>query len=194
MGSQQRSVCLQLVYYISSHYKLIEFSNIPAECTDVCGQVGQAVNGCKNDSNDDSSEVLQCICTANNANTLIPNCEACVRQYNDNDNDDDSDQYRLLTDCQYSTTSVAAGGAGAAQTTAVDTNTVSATNTVSVTDVLTTTSVAIIVTTGSDGVVATRTETNTDTVVPTNTDNPAPINTVGAAMGLGALGFALGML
>merc|ERR1712137_1413430 len=176
MGSQQRSVCLQLVYYISSHYKLIEFSNIPAECTDVCGQVGQAVNGCKNDSNDDSSEVLQCICTANNANTLIPNCEACVRQYNDNDNDDDSDQYRLLTDCQYSTT------------------TVSVTNTVSVTDVLTTTSVAIIVTTGSDGLVATRTETNTDTVVPTNTDNPAPINTVGAAMGLGALGFALGML
>merc|ERR1712137_1270683 len=156
MGSQQRSVCLQLVYYISSHYKLIEFSNIPAECTDVCGQVGQAVNGCKNDSNDDSSEVLQCICTANNANTLIPNCEACVRQYNDNDNDDDSDQYRLLTDCQYTTTTVAAGGAGAAQTT--------------------------------------RTETNTDTVVPTNTDNPAPINTVGAAMGLGALGFALGML
>merc|ERR1739845_239835 len=64
-----------------------------AQYTDVCAQVGSITNGCKNDSNDDSSAVLQCICTANNANQLIPQCEACVRQYNGNDNDDGSDQY-----------------------------------------------------------------------------------------------------
>merc|ERR1739845_111209 len=153
-----------------------DFDNIPAECTDVCAQVGSITNGCKNDSNDDSSAVLQCICTANNANQLIPQCEACVRQYNGNDNDDGSDQYRLLTDCAYQTTTVVGGGAGAVQTTAVDTNTV--------TD-----------TTGSDGLVATTTETDTDTnTVPAETSNPAAMKTAGAAMGIGALGLALGML
>merc|ERR1711939_1253218 len=82
-----------------------DFDNIPAECTDTCMQVGAIVNGCNNDSNDDQSAVLQCICTATDAARLIPNCEACVRQYNDdNDNDDDSDQYRLLTDCTFTTT------------------------------------------------------------------------------------------
>merc|ERR1712137_319037 len=170
-----------------------DFDNIPAECTDVCAQVGSITNGCKNDSNDDSSAVLQCICTANNANSLIPQCEACVRQYNGNDNDDGSDQYRLLTDCAYSTTTVATGGAGAVQTTAVDTNTVTDTNTVSVTSVIETTSVAVIVTTGSDGLVATTTETDTNTV-PAETSNPAAMKTAGAAMGIGALGLALGML
>merc|ERR1712014_39528 len=164
-----------------------DFDNIPAECTDVCAQVGSITNGCKNDSNDDSSAVLQCICTANNANTLIPQCESCVRQYNGNDNDDGSDQYRLLTDCAYQTTTVVGGGAGAVQTTAVDTNTVS------VTSVIQTTSVAVIVTTGSDGLVATTTETDTNTV-PAETSNPAAMKTAGAAMGIGALGLALGML
>merc|ERR1712137_435380 len=170
-----------------------DFDNIPAECTDVCAQVGSITNGCKNDSNDDSSAVLQCICTANNANQLIPQCEACVRQYNGNDNDDGSDQYRLLTDCAYQTTTVVGGGAGAVQTTAVDTNTVTDTNTVSVTSVIQTTSVAVIVTTGSDGLVATTTETDTNTV-PAETSNPAAMKTAGAAMGIGALGLALGML
>merc|ERR1712014_372832 len=164
-----------------------DFDNIPAECTDVCAQVGSITNGCKNDSNDDSSAVLQCICTANNANTLIPQCESCVRQYNGNDNDDGSDQYRLLTDCAYQTTTVVGGGAGAVQTTAVDTNTVS------VTSVIQPTSVAVIVTTGSDGLVATTTETDTNTV-PAETSNPAAMKTAGAAMGIGALGLALGML
>lgn len=144
---------------------------------------------------DDSSAVLQCICTANNANQLIPQCEACVRQYNGNDNDDGSDQYRLLTDCAYQTTTVVGGGAGAVQTTAVDTNTVTDTNTVSVTSVIQTTSVAVIVTTGSDGLVATTTETDTNTnTVPAETSNPAAMKTAGAAMGIGALGLALGML
>merc|ERR1739845_274139 len=171
-----------------------DFDNIPAECTDVCAQVGSITNGCKNDSNDDSSAVLQC-CTANNANQLIPQCEACVRQYNGNDNDDGSDQYRLLTDCAYQTTTVVGGGAGAVQTTAVDTNTVTDTNTVSVTSVIQTTSVAVIVTTGSDGLVATTTETDTNTnTVPAETSNPAAMKTAGAAMGIGALGLALGML
>merc|ERR1712137_69631 len=147
-----------------------DFDNIPAECTEVCAQVGSITNGCKNDSNDDSSAVLQCICTANNANTLIPQCESCVRQYNGNDND-----------------------AGPVQTTAVDTNTVTDTNTVSVTSVIQTTSVAVIVTTGSDGLVATTTETDTNTV-PAETSNPAAMKTAGAAMGIGALGLALGML
>ena len=37
--------------------------------------------------NNDTAE-LNCICQAQNANTLFPTCEACVAQF-DNDNDDD---------------------------------------------------------------------------------------------------------
>merc|ERR1711874_542803 len=147
-----------------------DFSNIPAECTDVCAQVGSITNGCKNDSNDDSSEVLQCICTANRANVLIPNCQACVRQYNGNNNDNDSDNddsYRLLTDCNYVTTTY---------------NPSLATETVSVTD----TNTATVMPTGDDN----------DNDDDSNTSNPAaPMKTAGAALGLGAFGIAaLGLL
>ncbi|KNG48362.1 gpi anchored protein [Stemphylium lycopersici] len=164
-----------------------DFGNIPAECTDVCAQVGSITNGCKNDSNDNSSEVLKCICTANRANVLIPQCQACVRQYNGNNNNDsdNDDSYRLLTDCNYVTTTY--NPSLATETVSVtDTNTVTNTDTNTVTN------------TNTDTVISTATvmPTGDDNDDDSNTSNPAaPMKTAGAALGLGAFGIAaLGLL
>jgi hypothetical protein len=37
---------------------------------------------------DDDRAELECVCRAQNANTLIPTCEACVAQFDRRDNDD----------------------------------------------------------------------------------------------------------
>lgn len=48
-------------------------------------------------SENDNAE-LQCICSATNANTLIPTCEACVTQFDVDTDDDDlvNDNGKLL--------------------------------------------------------------------------------------------------
>jgi hypothetical protein len=186
----------------------INLTNIPAECTDVCTQVAAIVNGCDTDNsklynshaelydqkltttpdNDDNAR-LQCICTANNANSLIPNCQSCITQYSDND---DTNVASLAGSCSFTTTAVGpsstgvvggvggvGGGATAAQTTSVDT----------VTSVVSQTSVAIIISsTGSMSM------SMSGSGAASQTTNAAPAKTAGAAMGAGALVFAMGML
>ncbi|RMZ73283.1 gpi anchored [Pyrenophora seminiperda CCB06] len=148
----------------------INVDNIPTECKDVCSQVAGISNGCKTDSNDQSA-ATKCVCSANNASNLIPLCSACIGKFkSDKSKDDDSAVSSYLSECSLKTTAY-----NAAAISAVATDTVRTTST----DVVSKTSVAIII---------------TSTSTQKATSNPAPTKTAGAAIGLGALGFALGML
>ncbi|EOA89330.1 hypothetical protein ACJQWK_09461 [Exserohilum turcicum] len=95
---------------------------VPSACKDTCSKVGDITKTCKNDHNNDASAALKCICTSTDANSIIPDCEACIRSHNDNKTDgNDADAYRLLTECSYTTTTLAASQV--AKTTVTDTTT-----------------------------------------------------------------------
>jgi hypothetical protein len=87
----------------------IDQNDIPQQCTSVCAQVVTIAQGCDRQNsrpqpccfsvyhtnpfsqdNNDAGE-LDCICQAQNANTLFPTCEACVAQFDNDDDDDDDD-------------------------------------------------------------------------------------------------------
>lgn len=138
-------------------------------------------------SPDNDNAERNCICTAPNANTLLPACEACVRQYdtddddNDNNNDNDrndNDVRDVLTRCNFtaqssfnaaSASSIVAA-AGPSGTTA------------------TTTGSAIVARTSGSNAVTSAAATSQVT------QNAAPAVTGAAGMGFGALALAFGML
>ncbi|KAA8625878.1 GPI anchored protein [Pyrenophora tritici-repentis] len=152
----------------------INVDNLPLECKDVCSQVSGISNGCKTNSNDQDA-AIKCVCSANNASNLIPLCSACIGKFkSDKSNNDDTAVSSILSECSLKTT---AYNAAAISAVAISTDTVSTTKT----DVVSKTSVAIII-------------TSTSTQGASATSNPAPAKTAGAAIGIGALGFALGML
>lgn len=68
---------------IAAHAQEIENEDVPSQCRDVCANTLAVSDRCNND--DDDTE-LQCICGSNNASSDIPNCEACVAQYDESDN------------------------------------------------------------------------------------------------------------
>jgi len=71
-----------------------EFDNndVPQQCRSVCQAMVDAARTCDNQNDGDRQEV-DCICNTEGASTQLPECAACVRQYDsDNDDDDDNDQ------------------------------------------------------------------------------------------------------
>jgi hypothetical protein len=209
----------------------IDQNDIPQQCTSVCAQVVTIARDCDRQNsrsqpcyfsvydtdpfpqdNNDAGE-LNCICQAQNANTLFPTCEACVAQFdnnNDNDDDDDDDNNNnnnndngkhppplysrpqltatpdvrdLLRSCNFSTTTYNAASASAIASSAGSVATISQSNVAT-----TVTSGTVVMTTlvpASSAAAAGSAAGNT---------NAAPAPTAAAAIGLGALGLALGML
>lgn len=80
----------------------IEEDDIPRQCQDVCRPVWQASARCNDaadgedddDDNDgdgeDNVSEVNCICSTQNFNNVIPECELCVRPYYPQDGDYDS--------------------------------------------------------------------------------------------------------
>ncbi|KAH7413619.1 hypothetical protein DE146DRAFT_626758 [Phaeosphaeria sp. MPI-PUGE-AT-0046c] len=135
----------------------VEQDDIPSQCNSVCADLVSTAQRCDNQNDDDNAE-LQCICSSQNANTLVPDCELCVRTNNRNDDRvDDNDVYDVLTSCSFTRAQQTPSG------TVIQT-TISSSGTIMQTSVM---------------------------VTPTG--GAAPRQT-GAAIGLGALGLALGML
>ncbi|KAH6622230.1 hypothetical protein C7974DRAFT_377825 [Boeremia exigua] len=161
----------------------IDQDDIPQQCTQVCAEVVTIARDCDRQSNDNAE--IQCICRANNANTLLPACDACVQQYDrdlDDDNDrNDNDVREILRSCNFSvqsTFTLSSGGTAAA--TALPS--LSATPTAGNTFVNAQTSVNAAATTAAGSQIS---------------QNAAPAVTAAAGMagmGLGALGLALGMI
>lgn len=54
-----------------------------------------AARNCDNTNSGDRQEV-DCICNTQGASTQLPECAACVRQYDTDDDDDDDDENGLL--------------------------------------------------------------------------------------------------
>jgi len=158
----------------------IEQNDIPQQCTQLCSQVVTIARDCDNRFNNDDNGENNCICTAPNASTLLPACEACVRQYDtDDDADDrnDNDVRDVLNRCNFTAQSsfdaVSASSVVAAASTA---------------SAATTGSVVVTVTSGTNvatSVIAAPTQANTQ--------NAAPAVTAAAGLGLGAAVLAMGM-
>ncbi|CAO2649467.1 Nn.00g068520.m01.CDS01 [Neocucurbitaria sp. VM-36] len=161
----------------------IDQGDIPQQCTAVCAEVVSIARRCDDEHERDADE-LECICQAPNANTLVPSCEACVAQYDQDDSDDDdttddNDVYDVLTRCNFTTTAY---------------NTASASSILSSIASSTAPASGSVVVTTSGTVVVTTSVAAASTSVLEQTGAAAPAQTAGAAIGLGALGLALGML
>lgn len=77
--------------------------DIPSACTGICADVVTLAQQCANtpslclhthahtqsDRTVDDTAELDCMCRAPNAGTLIPACEACVAEYDNDDTDTD---------------------------------------------------------------------------------------------------------
>ncbi|CAN9084780.1 hypothetical protein CUC08_Gglean000709 [Alternaria sp. MG1] len=79
----------------------VDNDDVPMQCRDVCASVVTLTRDCDNSTNDDAAE-RQCICNAQNANTAIPLCAACITQ---NGGELDNDVSDIVRECSFSTTS-----------------------------------------------------------------------------------------
>jgi len=85
----------------------INQDDVPQQCTSICADVVSLSRRCDDTTStprpplhsftspnsciDDDAAELNCICQAPNAGTLIPSCEACVAEFDNDDNDTDDD-------------------------------------------------------------------------------------------------------
>ncbi|KAG9193706.1 hypothetical protein G6011_03741 [Alternaria panax] len=79
----------------------VDNEDVPMQCRDVCASVVTLTRDCDNSTNDDAAE-RRCVCNAQNANTAIPLCAACITQ---NGGELDNDVSEIVRDCSFSTTS-----------------------------------------------------------------------------------------
>ncbi|RDW92845.1 putative GPI anchored protein [Aspergillus mulundensis] len=110
----------------------LDRNDLPSDCHSACDPLVSISQRCDRQSDDDADEA-RCICDADDAQTIIPRCEACIAQYrsdhpqdNDNDGDDnddddddnndtgphDNDAYDMLTACNLQTTSYQPSSSG----------------------------------------------------------------------------------
>ncbi|KAH7348071.1 hypothetical protein BKA66DRAFT_432649 [Pyrenochaeta sp. MPI-SDFR-AT-0127] len=158
--------------------------DIPQQCTAICAEIVAISRRCDNENESDAAE-LDCVCRAPNANTLLPPCEACVAQFDTDDNDDTDDTtpdvndvLEVLTRCNFTRTTYNSASASSVLQ--------------SVSSARPSASGSVIAVTS--GTVVRTTSVAASTQLPQQTANAAPVQTAGAAIGLGALGLALGML
>ncbi|CBY00982.1 hypothetical protein IAQ61_011881 [Plenodomus lingam] len=165
--------------------------DIPRECTAICAPVVTLARDCDNRNENDPAE-LDCVCRAPGANTMIPACDACVAQFQRPDVDDDNDDIvpdvndvrEVLSRCSFTTASFNPAATASSIMQSIGGNMSAPTPTG-----------GAVVTTTSGGVVMTTTLASAATSAPPQqTTNAASGLQAGAALGLGALGFALGML
>merc|ERR1712080_236712 len=102
--------------------KAQEFDNndVPMQCRSVCQAMVDAARNCDNTNSGDRQEV-DCICNTQGASTQLPECAACVRQYDTDDDDDDNDENdvdEVMRSCGFSSTTFnAAATSGSASST-----------------------------------------------------------------------------
>ncbi|KAJ9144515.1 hypothetical protein NKR23_g5927 [Pleurostoma richardsiae] len=82
----------------------IDSNDVPRECRSVCDPVTRLTRTCDRQNDDDDSGYINCVCSADNAQTAIPLCEACVAVYDTNDGHD-NDVNDLVRSCSFTTTS-----------------------------------------------------------------------------------------
>ncbi|KAF2181688.1 hypothetical protein K469DRAFT_752581 [Zopfia rhizophila CBS 207.26] len=158
----------------------VDNNDIPSQCTAVCSDVVSLSRTCDQQNDDNDTGYRNCVCNANNANTQIPLCEACVSQFDNDRNDNDVND--LLRACAFSTTSY--NPSATASVTQISGTNVPSSLASSLSSVLATGGTATVTQSGGS-----------------QTTNPAQQSTGAAAVlgapvevGLGMLGVALGML
>ncbi|KAM0719049.1 hypothetical protein Q7P37_004954 [Cladosporium fusiforme] len=87
-----------------------EFDNndVPQQCRSVCQAMVDAARTCDQNFDGDRQEV-DCICNTEGASTALPECAACVRQFDpdtddDGDDNDENDVDEVVRSCGFSST------------------------------------------------------------------------------------------
>ncbi|KAF2253677.1 hypothetical protein BU26DRAFT_501824 [Trematosphaeria pertusa] len=189
----------------------VDDAEVPYQCRDVCIPVIRLTSSCDAQIYDNDQAELACICDAANASTQIPTCEACVSQYDDDGPDNEfADVNDLVRKCgfaytTYNTASPSATAAPSAPASSMAPSSAppASTSPAAAAPAQSTGTGSGSAPTGGAGFNGTGTpgapvppfNSPTQSVAPQNTDNAAPAPTIGAVgVGLGVLGFALGML
>ncbi|GIZ47370.1 hypothetical protein CKM354_001046300 [Cercospora kikuchii] len=79
----------------------IDSNDIPNACQSTCNALVSSTQQC-DDSTSGDDAYLQCVCGAQNAASVIPDCANCIKN---NGGDADNDAFDLARKCQFSTTS-----------------------------------------------------------------------------------------
>lgn len=65
----------------------IDNNDVPNVCRSVCQTTVDLTTQCDRQNDDDDSGFISCVCSTSNANSFIPECEACVAANDEADND-----------------------------------------------------------------------------------------------------------
>lgn len=124
-----------------------EFDNndVPQQCRSVCQAMVDAARTCDNNFDGDRQEV-DCICNTEGASTQLPECAACVRQFDtdidEDDRDEQNDVDEVMSSCGFTSTTFNAAAAGSSSSSSGGTMTSSSSGSL-ITSTYTTTSTDI---------------------------------------------------
>ncbi|USP77549.1 hypothetical protein yc1106_04823 [Curvularia clavata] len=96
---QFNTLALAFVLASAGLAKKLDYDDIPQRCLDVCTPVAELEQRC-DDTNKPDNDFLerQCVCTAQDANTMIPNCANCIWE---NGGKFDNDAEELVRECGF---------------------------------------------------------------------------------------------
>ncbi|TKX24687.1 hypothetical protein C1H76_3297 [Elsinoe australis] len=104
------SVLTVLATLAAVHSQDVDNNDIPNQCRDICAPVVALSTRCDTDNDN----YIQCVCNAQEVNT-VPACEACVNFYDNDNNDNDVNDIRTscnLPTATFNPSSTQQGGAG----------------------------------------------------------------------------------
>lgn len=64
----------------------IDNNDVPSVCRSVCQSTVDITTRCDTQNDDDDSGYLNCVCSASNASSFVPECEACIAANDEADN------------------------------------------------------------------------------------------------------------
>ncbi|KAL4988920.1 hypothetical protein BDW68DRAFT_176420 [Aspergillus falconensis] len=89
----------------------LDRDDVPSDCHSACDPLVSISQQCDRQNDNDEAEA-RCICEADNATSLIPQCEACIAEYSNDSDPHDNDAYDMLTACSLHTTSYTPSSSG----------------------------------------------------------------------------------
>ncbi|GME37114.1 hypothetical protein GTA08_BOTSDO09872 [Neofusicoccum parvum] len=88
----------------------IDNNDVPTVCRSLCQSTVDLTTQCDRQNDDDDSGYINCVCSASNASSFVPACEACVAANDEADND----VRDIVRSCSFSSTTWNSASTGTA--------------------------------------------------------------------------------
>ncbi|KAL1624709.1 hypothetical protein SLS56_007685 [Neofusicoccum ribis] len=95
----------------------IDNNDVPTVCRSLCQSTIDLTTQCDRQNDDDDSGYINCVCSASNASSFVPACEACVAANDEADNEADKravDVRDIVRSCSFSSTTWNSASTGTA--------------------------------------------------------------------------------